>query len=139
MKKIKEYFKKVIRYLQIFDGIWSIPLAFLAFFLAGRLGYEYFGDALISTEYVQLVAMAIFILIIGNFVVYLGINFNFRKLQRYIYGEQIKFDLDVIDALTKIKLYFIVYFSYLVLFLVIFWLLMTVTLSGLQPVNVLEQ
>lgn len=144
MEKIKEYIKKVdnkkvIRYVQMFDGIWSIPLSFLVFFLAGRFGFEYFGDTLISTEYVQLVAMAAFILIIGNFVVYLGINFNFRKLQRYIYSEQVKFDLEnTIHAWQKIKLYFIVYFSYLLLFLFILWLLMTAIVSELPPVNMLE-
>jgi hypothetical protein len=126
--------KKVLRYLQMYDGVWSIPLAFLGFFMAGRYGYEYFGDALISTEYIQVVFMAALILIFANFVVFLGINFNFRSLQRYFYSieikEQIKNELTVWQ---RIKLYLFVYFFFLVLFLFIVWLLMTVTVSGLPP------
>jgi hypothetical protein len=126
--------KKLTRYLQMYDGVWSIPLAFLGFFLAGRYGYEYFGDALISTEYIQIVFMAALILIFANFVVFLGINFNFRSLQRYFYSteikDHIKFELNVWQ---RIKLYLFVYFSFLVLFLFIVWLLMTVTVSELPP------
>jgi len=50
---------KFIRYnLQLFDGLWSIPIAFAVFLIAGGLSAEYFGDALISTEYVQYIVLA---------------------------------------------------------------------------------
>lgn len=126
--------KKILYNLQKYDGVWSIPAAFLAFFLAGKYSYEYFGDALISTEYIQIVFMAALILIFANFVVFLGINFNFRSLQRYFYSTEIKdhirFELNVWQ---RIKLYLFVYFSFLVVFLFIVWLLMTVTVSELPP------
>jgi ABC-type uncharacterized transport system permease subunit len=126
--------KKVLYYLQKYDGVWSIPLAFLGFFMAGRYGYEYFGDALISTEYIQVVFMAALILIFANFVVFLGINFNFRSLQRYFYSTEIKEQIkNELTVWQRIKLYLFVYFCFLVLFLFIVWLLMTVTVSGLQP------
>ena len=120
--------KKILYYLQKYDGVWSIPVAFLAFFLAGKYSYEYFGDALISTEYLQHVFLASLILIFANFVVFLGINFNFRSLQRYFYSEEIK--RDVVNNLTtwqRIKLYIFVYFGFLSFFLLIVWLLMTAT------------
>jgi len=126
--------KKVLKYLQMYDGLWSVPLAFLAFFLVGRYGYEYFGDALISTEYIQIVFMAALILIFANFVVFLGINFNFRSLQRYFYSTEIKEQIkQELTVWQRIKLYLFVYFSFLLLFLFITWLLMTVTVSELPP------
>jgi hypothetical protein len=131
---MKSIIKKLIYRLQLYDGVWSVPVAFLAFFLAGRYGYEYFGDALISTEYIQIVFMAALILIFANFVVFLGINFNFRSLQRYFYSDEIKEQIKKeLTVWQRIKLYLFVYFLFLVLFLFIVWLLMTVTVSELPP------
>jgi hypothetical protein len=120
--------KKLLYNIQKYDGVWSIPLAFLAFFFAGKYSYEYFGDALISTEYLQHVFLAALILIFANFVVFLGINFNFRSLQRYFYSREIKEDIKRnLTTWQRIKLYLFVYFSFLFFFLVIVWLLMTAT------------
>jgi hypothetical protein len=131
---MKNVIKKLTYSLQLYDGVWSVPVAFLAFFLAGKYGYEYFGDALISTEYIQVVFMAALILIFANFVVFLGINFNFRSLQRYFYSTEIKDHIkSELSVWQRIKLYLFVYFSFLVLFLFIVWLLMTVTVSELPP------
>jgi hypothetical protein len=131
---MKNVLKSIMHKLQLYDGVWSVPLAFLGFFLAGRYGYEYFGDALISTEYIQIVFMAALILIFANFIVFLGINFNFRNLQRYFYSSEIKDHIKSnLDVWQRIKLYLFVYFSFLVLFLFIVWLLMTVTVSELPP------
>jgi hypothetical protein len=131
---MKNVIKKLTYSLQLYDGVWSVPVAFLAFFLAGKYGYEYFGDALISTEYIQVVFMAALILIFANFVVFLGINFNFRSLQRYFYSTEIKDHIkSELNVWQRIKLYLFVYFSFLVLFLFIVWLLMTVTVSELPP------
>lgn len=131
--------KRIIKNLQMYDGIWSIPLAFLGFFLAGKYSYEYFGDALISTEYIQVVFMAALILIFANFVVFLGINFNFRYLQRYFYSIELRNHLkSKVSVWRRIKLYLFIYFSFLLLFLFIVWLLMTVTVSELPPVLMSE-
>ena len=63
--------KKLIRNIQLYDGVWSIPLAFIAFFLAGKYSVEYFGDAIISTEYLQYVILASLIMVFANFIVFL--------------------------------------------------------------------
>jgi hypothetical protein len=131
--------KKILYNLQKYDGVWSVPVAFLAFFLAGKYSYEYFGDALISTEYIQIVFMAALILIFANFVVFLGINFNFRSLQRYFYSTEIKEQIkNELTVWQRIKLYLFVYFLFFVLFLFIVWLLMTVTVSELPPILMSE-
>lgn len=136
---MKTFLKKLIYNIQLYDGLWSIPVAFLGFFLAGKYGYEYFGDALISTEYIQIVFMAALILIFANFVVFLGINFNFRSLQRYFYSAEIKDHIkSELTVWQRIKLYLFVYFFFLLVFLLIVWLLMTVTVSELPQAPMLE-
>jgi hypothetical protein len=120
---------KSLRYrLQLFDGLWSIPLAFFAFMVFGYLSARYFGDPLISIEYLQQVLMAAMILVFANFVVFLGINFNFRQLQKDFYSKELKYYAGMeLNSWQKIKLYLFVYFGLLLSFLAILWLVMTVT------------
>jgi hypothetical protein len=120
---------KSLRYLlQLYDGVWSIPLAFLFFFLAGYGSYTYFGDALISTEYIQYIVLAALVMVVANFVVFMGLYFNFRTLQRMVYSAQIKQQaLTDLSTWQKIVLYVVLYFAYFAAFLYILHLLMTVT------------
>jgi predicted membrane protein len=120
---------KSIKYkLQLFDGLWSIPLAFLAFVYFGYISTVYFGDPLISIEYLQQVLLAGLILVFANFVAFLGGYFNFRGLQKYFYSQEIKVETkNKLTAWQRIKLYLWVYFGLLSSFLVILWLVMTAT------------
>ena len=120
---------KSIKYrLQLFDGLWSIPLAFLAFIYFGYISAVYFGDPLISIEYLQQVLLAGLILVFANFVAFLGGYFNFRGLQKYFYSKEIKVETkNKLNAWQRIKLYLWVYFGLLFSFLLILWLVMTVT------------
>lgn len=126
--------KKIIKKLQMFDGIWSIPIAFFLFLLAGSYSAEYFGDGLISTEYIQQVLLAALVMIFANFVVFLGAFFNFRGLQNYFYSKDAKVELEYSSTpWQRIVLYLVVYFGLLLSFLLILWLIMTVTASVPQP------
>jgi len=50
---------KSLRYkLELLDGLWSIPLAFLVFAISGTVSVAYFNDAIISTEYIQYIVLA---------------------------------------------------------------------------------
>lgn len=120
---------KSVKYrLQLFDGLWSVPLAFIAFMYAGYLSSTYFGDPLISIQYLQQVLMAAMILIVANFVVFLGINFNFRNLQKDFYSKELKYYANMeLNSWQKIQLYLLVYFGLLLAFIVILWLVMTAT------------
>lgn len=120
--------KNILRKLQLFDGIWSIPLAFVAFLYFGYLSASYFGDPLISIEYIQQVMVSALILIFANFVVFLGINFNFRALQKDFYSKELRSYAKMqLNSWQKIKLYLVVYFGLLLSFLAILWLVMTAT------------
>ena len=126
--------KKLIKKLQMFDGLWSIPIAFFVFLLAGSYSAEYFGDGLISTEYIQQVILAALVMIFANFVVFLGAFFNFRGLQNYFYSKDAKAELEYSSTpWQRIVLYLVVYFGLFLSFLLILWLIMTVTASVPQP------
>ena len=125
---MKDLIKSIKYKLQLFDGVWSIPLAFVAFTAFGYISSVYFGDPLISIEYLQQVLMAALILVFANFVVFLGINFNFRQLQKDFYSKDLKYYAKTeVTTWQKIKLYLLVYFGFLLSFLLILWLVMTVT------------
>ena len=125
---MKDLIKSIKYRLQLFDGLWSVPLAFFAFMYAGYLSATYFGDPLISIQYLQQVLMAAMILIIANFVVFLGINFNFRTLQKDFYSKELKHSAKLaLSTWQKIKLYLLVYFGLLLAFIVLLWLVMTAT------------
>jgi hypothetical protein len=120
---------KLIRYnLQLFDGLWSIPIAFALFIIAGTLSAEYFGDALISTEYVQYIVLASLIMVFANFITFLGIRFNFKALQREVYSKEIKYELNTyLTTWQKVGLYLLLYAFYFAAFLFILRMLMTAT------------
>jgi hypothetical protein len=118
---------KGLRYkLELFDGFWSIPLAFILFAVSGTVSVAYFGDAIISTEYVQYIVLAALIMVFANFVVFLGIRFNFRALQREIYNKEVKYEINTyLTTWQKVVLYLLLYAFYFAAYLFILSLLMT--------------
>ncbi len=126
--KSNSAFKAALYKLQLFDGLWSIPLAFAVFIVAGGVSVHYFNDAIISTEYMQYVALAAVIMVIANFVIFLGIRFNFRELQRQVYSKEMKQDFrNSLTTWQKLLLYFGDYFFFFASFLIIVYMLMTAT------------
>jgi hypothetical protein len=120
---------KSLRYkLQLMDGLWSIPLAFLVFALSGTISVAYFNDAIISTEYIQYIVLAALVMVFANFVVFLGIRFNFRALQREIYNKEVKYEINTyLTTWQKVVLYLLLYAFYFAAYLYILQMLMTVT------------
>jgi hypothetical protein len=121
-------FKKLRYKLELFDGFWSIPLAFLVFAISGTVSVAYFGDALISTEYIQYIVLAAMVMVFANFVVFLGIRFNFRALQKEIYNKEVKYEINTyLTTWQKVVLYLLLYAFYFAAYLYILHMLMTVT------------
>ena len=120
---------KSLRYkLELLDGLWSIPLAFLVFALSGTMSVAYFNDAIISTEYIQYIVLAALVMVFANFVVFLGIRFNFRALQREIYNKEVKYEINTyLTTWQKVVLYLLLYAFYFAAYLYILHMLMTVT------------
>jgi hypothetical protein len=120
---------KSLRYkLELLDGLWSIPLAFLVFAISGTVSVAYFNDAIISTEYIQYIVLAALVMVFANFVVFLGIRFNFRALQRTIYDKEVKYEINTyLSTWQKVLLYLCLYAFYFAAYLYILHMLMTVT------------
>ena len=120
-------YKSIRYYFQLFDGLWSIPIAFALFIIAGTLSAEYFGDALISTEYVQYIVLALLVMVFANFVTFLGIRFNFRALQRSVYNREIKNEINNLNTWQKVILYLVLYAFFFASFLFTLRMLMMAT------------
>lgn len=120
---------KSLRYkLELLDGFWSIPLAFFVFAISGTVSVAYFNDAIISTEYIQYIVLAALVMVFANFVVFLGIRFNFRALQREIYNKEVKYEINTyLTTWQKVVLYLLLYAFYFAAYLYILHMLMTVT------------
>jgi hypothetical protein len=118
---------KSLRYkLELLDGFWSIPLAFLVFAISGTVSVAYFNDAIISTEYIQYIVLAALVMVFANFVVFLGIRFNFRALQREIYNKEVKYEINTyLTTWQKVVLYLLLYAFYFAAYLYILHMLMT--------------
>jgi hypothetical protein len=127
--QVKSNTLKSLRYkLQLIDGLWSIPLAFLVFAVSGTISVAYFNDAIISTEYIQYIVLAALVMVFANFVVFLGIRFNFRALQREIYNKEVKYEINTyLTTWQKVVLYLLLYAFYFAAYLYILHMLMTVT------------
>lgn len=82
--------KKLKYWLQHVDGIWSVPLTFLIFWLIGLLlqalgGY---GVGTYDPAFIQPLFLAIAIVIGATNAAIYGVNFTFRGIYRYLYGER---------------------------------------------------
>lgn len=88
--KVQAFFKKIWYYIQLVDGLWSVPLMFVLFWIAGILLQFIFGygTGVYDVSFWQPLFLAGGIVIgATNFAVG-GLYFTFRGLYRYIYGQK---------------------------------------------------
>lgn len=81
---------KITYLLQKFDGIWSVPLAFVLFWLVGLLLSAVFGFATGTYDlaFIQPLFLAVAIVIGSTNAAVIGLRFTFRGLHRYLYGQK---------------------------------------------------
>ena len=82
--------KKKLKYLLLLvDGIWSVPLGFLAFFFVGLLLSTAFGMAVgqYDLAFIQPLFLAGTVVVGATNMAVLGLYFTFREVFRYLYGE----------------------------------------------------
>lgn len=82
--------KKIKYYLQLIDGVWSLPLLFTFFWFTGVFLQAIFGytTGFYDTSIIQPLFLAVGIVVgATNFAVW-GMYFTFRGLYRYLYGEK---------------------------------------------------
>lgn len=83
MKKIKYYLKK-------WDAIWSLPLAFFAFYYSGILLQAFFGYGTGSYDpaFLQPLFLAAVVVIGATNAGILGLYFTLKGLHNYLYGQR---------------------------------------------------
>jgi hypothetical protein len=82
--------KKIKYWLQLADGIWSVPLAFCMFWFAGILLTSLFGygTGTYDPGFIQPLFLASAVVIGATNMTVWGIYFTFRGLYRYLYGQK---------------------------------------------------
>ena len=88
MKTIKAFAKKLLYYIQLVDGIWSVPLCFFLFFICGYILSMFFGytTGFYDPSFIQPLFLAATIVIGATNVAVGGLYFTFRGLYKYLYG-----------------------------------------------------
>ena len=105
--------KRLLYYLQLFDGLWSVPLGFLLFFFVGFLLSAVFGMAVGSYDlaFIQPLFLAGTVVVGATNMAVLGLFFTFRHIFRYLYDSRnnpinsfsYNFSKEDFNSLTKIQ------------------------------------
>ena len=92
--------KKVIYYLQLLDGIWTVPLGFFIFFFVGLTLSSAFGMAVgqYDMAFIQPLFLAGTIVVGATNMAVWGLFFTFKGLYRYLYGYVSETGLTVNDS-----------------------------------------
>lgn len=111
--------RKIKYWLQLWDGVWSIPLSFLLFVLMGIVGETILGEgfAFYDPSILQAGLLASALIILFNMVAWLGIWFNFRGIFHYylIYSKNDFKKLREWQRLLFLVFLYVFYFSVLTL------------------------
>lgn len=80
--------KKIIYYLQLLDGIWTVPLGFFIFFFVGLILSSVFGLAVgqYDMAFIQPLFLAGTIVVGATNMAVWGLFFTFKGLYKYLYG-----------------------------------------------------
>ena len=103
MSSFKTLLKKAWYYLQLVDGVWSVPLMFLIFWVVGLVLQLFFGfgTGIYDPSFIQPLFLAGAIVIGATNIAVGGLYFTFRGLYRYIYGQKRKDSNELINFSKK--------------------------------------
>ncbi len=130
-------FKRLKFFLQLWDGIWSVPIALSLFLIIGVIIQAFYTDGLdtgggpgfYDPSFIQAAFYVSAMMVFSNFMVWLGIYFNFRGIFRYFIGKkneegvvvnQSKEDFKKLQPWQRIGILFFLYFSLLGTWLLLF-------------------
>jgi len=81
--------KRLKIFLQLYDGVWSVPLAFLSFwFLGVSLASLGMATGVYDISFIQPLLLAAAIVIGASNIAIGGLFFTFRGLYRFLYGQR---------------------------------------------------
>jgi hypothetical protein len=110
-----EKLKKILSFLQEFDFIWSIPVAFLGFYLFAYYGETIFGEgfAFYPPSFFHAGIYAGLIVVLFNSLTQMGIYINFPVLYKYYLQEGFELLPTWQKAIIFILVYLFFFFSLL--------------------------
>jgi len=111
--------KPILRFFKMWDFIWSVPLAFIAFYGYGWIQENIFGDPMYSTEWFHRAILASLIMILFNGVILTGTYFNFKGIFKYFYSKDSSIRNDFNNAPVWLKLLYFPFVFFLYLFALI--------------------
>lgn len=81
--------KKVKYFLQLFDGFWSVPLAFVGFWMVGTVLSTFnAATGVYDVSFIQPLLLAVAVVVGAANAAIAGLYFSFRGLYRFIYGTK---------------------------------------------------
>lgn len=130
--------KKFKFFIQLYDAIWSLPLAFAMFIASGLFLQSHFASPSENSTasgfydpiFLQVAFYASCIQVFANFTIWMGMYFNFRGLHRYFFGSrdqesgivinQSKEDFLKLTPWQRLSIFLVVFLFLQVQFLVFF-------------------
>ena len=114
--------KQLLRWLKLWDFVWSVPLAFVGFFVYGMVQEEVFGDPMYSTDWFHRAMLASLIMILFNGIILGGMYFTFKGIYKYFYSttSTVKEDFKNAPIWLKLSYYPICFFLYLYMLIQVF-------------------
>jgi hypothetical protein len=108
--------KKVWRFIQIWDGLWSIPFSVFLFIAFGIAGAAWFGEGFgfYGPENFQAAIYVAALMVIFNMTTWFGFYFNFRSVFFY-YLKESSTDFKNFTSWQKIALLLFLYCFFMVL------------------------
>jgi NADH:ubiquinone oxidoreductase subunit H len=112
---------KLWKWLQLWDGVWSVPLAFVLFVLAGIAGASFFGDGFgwYDPSVFQAAMIAGAVLVFVNITAWLGIYMNFRAVYRYYKNDSVT-DFKQLKVWQRLLVLGLLYACYIIAAIVLF-------------------
>lgn len=85
-----KWIKRIKYILNQFDGLWSFPLAFIVFAMAGVIIGNVFGYGAGSYDpaFIQPLLLAVTVVIGATNAATIGIYFTFRGLYKFLWGQK---------------------------------------------------
>lgn len=88
---LKALVKKILFYLQLVDGVWSVPLGFFLFCFAGYFLSVFFGEGVgtYDPSFIQPIFLALVITIAAVNGAVWGLFFTLRGFWNFLYGSKV--------------------------------------------------
>jgi hypothetical protein len=95
--------QRVLYYLQLRDGIWSLPLSFFLFWFIGLLLTWIFGNTIgvYDPSFIQPLFLAVLVAIGASNGSQFIMFFNYRTAHRYMFGKYEKQSKSIVNYFTK--------------------------------------